>query len=89
MAYEKYQEDGFIVLSVSVKESNSDVDKFIARYGLSYPFLMDSTGNISRDYNVYTTPTTYFVNPDGVIAGILPGVVNQQWIDAQMKAIQG
>jgi peroxiredoxin len=76
-------------VSVSIEESNSAVDNFIARYGLNYPFLMDSNGNVSRNYNIYTTPTTYFVNPDGVIAGIQPGVIDSQWIDAQMEAIKG
>jgi peroxiredoxin len=72
-----------------VQESNVAVDNFIARHGLSYPFLLDIDGAISRNYDIYTTPTTYFVKPDGVIASILPGVVSQQWIDGQMKAIQG
>ena len=84
-----YQEDDFVVLSVSLQESDMAVNNFIAQYALSYPFLLDNDGAIGRSYNVYTTPTTYFVNPDGVIASILPGVVSRQWIDGQMKAIQG
>ena len=77
------------MLSVSLQESNAAINNFIAKYGLNYPFLLDIDGAISRNYNVYTTPTTYFVNPDGVIASILPGVVSRQWLDGQMKAIQG
>jgi peroxiredoxin len=85
-AYEKYQDDGFVVLAVSVQENNAVVADFIARHGLSYPFLLDTDGAISNNYNVYTTPTTYFVNSDGVIASILPGVVNQNWIVQNLAA---
>lgn len=74
---------------MSVQESNKAVENFIAQYGLNYPFLLDESGDASRSYNVYTTPTTYFVNPDGVITDILPGFMNQQWIDRQMSALQG
>ncbi len=52
---------------MSVQESNKAVENFIAQYGLTYPFLLDTNGDASLSYNVYTTPTTYFVNPDGVI----------------------
>jgi len=65
------------------------VDTFIAQYGLEYPFLLDSDGSISRNYNVFSTPTTYFVNPDGVITSILPGVMSEQWIDVNMASIEG
>ena len=74
---------------MSVQESNTAVETFIAQYGLTYPFLLDTNGDASRSYSVYTTPTTYFVNPDGVITDILPGLMSQQWIDRQMSALQG
>lgn len=77
------------MLSVSIQENETAVQNFIAQYGLTYPFLLDTTGDASRSYNVYTTPTTYFVNPDGVINSILPGVMNQQWIDRNMTQLAG
>ena len=39
--------------------------------------------------SVYTTPTTYFVNPEGVITDILPGLVTEQWVEANMALIEG
>ncbi len=74
---------------MSVQESNAAVENFIARYGLTYPFLLDTAGDASRSYNVYSTPTTYFVNPDGVITDILPGVMRQQWLDQKMASLSG
>lgn len=90
LAYDKYQDDGFVVLSVSVQESNTAVDDFIAQYGLEYRFLLDTDGSVSNSYNVFSTPTTYFINVDGVIASIfLPGIVSEGWIDANMTDVRG
>jgi thiol:disulfide interchange protein len=50
---------------------------------------MDTDGSISKNYSVFSTPTTYFVNPDGVITSILPGLMTQQWIAANLEAIEG
>lgn len=54
---------------------------FVSRYQLDYPFLMDRTGAISVTYGVATTPTTYFVSPDGEIVDTLSGVVTQDWLE--------
>ncbi len=84
-AYEKYQDQGFEVLSVSVQELDPPVTEFIARYGLTYPFLMDRTGEVSVRYGVSTTPTTYFVDPDGKIVDSRAGVVSADWLETNIR----
>ena len=74
---------------MSVQENETAVSDFITHYDLSYPFLMDTDGRISRQYSVFSTPTTYFINPDGVITSILPGLMTQQWIAANLEASKG
>ncbi len=69
------------MLSVSIQEGDDDVADFIDRHDLSYTFLMDRTGAVSANYQVTTTPTTYFIAPDGTIADVLSGVVNQGWLE--------
>jgi len=66
---------------VSIQEGDAEVDDFINTFGLTYPFLMDRTGQISSDYEVASTPTTYFIAPDGTIADTTVGVVSQNWLE--------
>jgi peroxiredoxin len=66
---------------VSIQEGDAEVADFISRHALTYPFLMDRTGQISTTYKVTTTPTTYFIAPDGTIADVLAGAVNQRWLE--------
>lgn len=73
------------MLSVSVQEGEPEVAQFIARYGLTYPFLMDVTGDVSVDYGVTTTPTTYFISPDGTIVDTLAGVVSAAWLENNIR----
>ena len=77
-----------MILSVSEQEGHAEVADFIGRYGLDYPFALDETGEIGRNYNLYTTPTTYFITPDGVVQDIVPGVVSEFWIDNQMARLE-
>jgi len=41
---------------------------------------MDRTDQISTTYEVLSTPTTYFIAPDGTIADTLAGTVSQRWL---------
>ena len=85
-AYEKYQDQGFEVLSVSVQEGDPEVTEFIERHGLRYKFLMDRTGEVSNAYRVVNTPTTYFIAPDGTIADELDGLVTGKWLERNIGA---
>ena len=86
-AYDKYEADGLVVLSVSEQESNGPVEAFIDKYGLSYPFALDVSGTVGQDYRLYTTPTTYFITPEGVIQEMVPGLVTEFWVDQQMSTL--
>jgi peroxiredoxin len=83
-AYDNYRDQGFEVLSVSVQENDAAVEEFVAKHGLDYQFLMDRTGQISTTYEVASTPTTYFIAPDGTIADSIAGVVSQAWLEGNL-----
>lgn len=83
-AHENYRNQGFEVLSVSVQESDAVVDDFIAKYGLGYRFVMDRTGQVASEYEISSTPTTFFVRPDGTIADSVAGVVSGGWLEQNL-----
>jgi hypothetical protein len=62
------------------------VADFIARYGLDYPFVLDPVGTVGSAYKLRSTPTTYFVGPDGLIRDMTLGVVSQGWIEKNLLA---
>ncbi|MDW3221059.1 MAG: TlpA disulfide reductase family protein [Acidimicrobiales bacterium] len=83
-AYDIHNAHGFEVLSVSIQEPDAAVDDFVARYGLDYQFLMDRTGEISSAYEVTSTPSTFFIAPDGTIADSTTGVVSRSWLEGNI-----
>ena len=86
-AYDTHSPHGFEVLSVSIQETVPEVDAFVARYGLAYDFAMDTTGEISTLYEVTSTPTTYFIAPDGTITDRTSGVVSQDWLTRNIDRV--
>lgn len=86
-AYEKYQDEGLEILSVSVQEDEAAVGAFVERYGLDYPFLLDRDGDVSLSYGVSTTPTTFFIGPDGEIVDVLAGTVEVGWLERNIARV--
>ncbi|MCL6595695.1 MAG: TlpA family protein disulfide reductase [Firmicutes bacterium] len=49
------------------------VDLFAQTYGITFPILLDRTGQVSDTYQVQTIPTVMFLDRDGVIRGTASG----------------
>jgi peroxiredoxin len=73
--YQEYQDDGLVVLAINAtnQDNIADVISFIAENGLSFPILFDRDGEISRKYNLYSLPTSYFIDQDGIIRDVVIG----------------
>jgi peroxiredoxin len=74
----------FQILAVSVQEDTATVQHFIDEYGYTYPILLDPMGRTASHYGVRGLPTTYFIDRDGVVLGLLIGI--RDWGDESILA---
>jgi len=79
-AYEKYQDQGFLVLAVNIRtdRGRDAVESFVEELGLTFPILLDSEGRVEDLYRVRAYPTSFFVNRDGVITDIRRGGIKTE-----------
>jgi len=72
---EEYHSTDLIIAAVNLtnQDSLSDAREFINKYQLTFPILFDSNGSASQAYNVYSLPTTFFINRQGYIQKIIIG----------------
>lgn len=74
-AYQAWQDQGFVILAINATQQDS-VDQALAfaqEYGLSFPLLFDTNGRVNRNYQVRSLPTSFFVDPQGVIREVVVG----------------
>ena len=55
------------------QENFSEVPEFIVTNKITFPILLDSTGEIAQKYDVSALPTTFFIFPDGIIHKVIIG----------------
>lgn len=68
-----------VVLGVASDDSRDDAQGFLDEFGLTYPNVLDTTGEIGVRLGLAGFPTTYFFDVDGnLTARVLGGVSEQQ-----------
>ena len=75
--YRRYRSEGLEILAVSLDKGSSDkVQVFTDEYRLSFPVLLDSDGQVERQYHAHTIPTTFVIDKKGMIVAEVDGAKN-------------
>ncbi|WFA08256.1 TlpA disulfide reductase family protein [Tissierella sp. Yu-01] len=69
------ENDDLVVLAVDVMEDKETVEKYINEGGYSFEVVLDEKGDVTKTYLVSGFPTSYFVDPDGILLGGVPGMM--------------
>lgn len=85
---ERNKDRGLVLVAISVQETTpADVAAYAARYQLGYTIGFDGSGAIFRAYKGYGLPTQVFIDPNGVIASIVGGPLDEAGAAAQIERI--
>lgn len=73
--YREYKDQGFVVLAVDMtyQDDPANVAPFIQKYGLTFPVLLEETGDVGDAYQLRSLPSSYFINRAGVIQEVVIG----------------
>lgn len=73
--YQSYKALGFEVLGVNLTNQDREelIADFVQELGLTFPILLDRTGEVSTAYNLRGLPTTFFIDRNGVIQTVVVG----------------
>lgn len=70
----------FELLGVTFQDTEQSVRAFAEEHDLTFPLLLDETGEAGQRYRVRSFPTTYFIQPDGVIFTVIKGPMSRELI---------
>jgi cytochrome c biogenesis protein CcmG/thiol:disulfide interchange protein DsbE len=67
--FEKYKDQGLVVLGVDAQDFRSDARRFMRRFGVTYPVVYDGKGSTLGRWGVTGFPETFFVDRSGKLVG--------------------
>jgi peroxiredoxin len=85
--FERYADQGFLVLAVDFDEPADQVAAFRDELGLTFDILLDPGGEIQELYRNRSYPSSFFVDENGVIQVQHIGIMTEGQLDENLSAI--
>jgi len=73
--YAEYKDQGFEVMAVNMtyQDIPTAVLPFTQEHALTFPVLLDETGDVASKYELRSLPSSFFINRDGFIQEVVIG----------------
>ena len=77
------------ILGVNVTDQDTmkQIRGFVSAYDITFPVLLDETGDVSIMYGAFTIPTTIFLNADGEIVQQFVGPMDEDFLNEVVDSI--
>ncbi|RBW70341.1 thiol-disulfide oxidoreductase ResA [Bacillus taeanensis] len=86
--YQKYKDEGVEILAVNVNEPELTARRFVERYSLSFPILLDKSSEVFKAYGVGPIPTTFLIDKDGKVVDRYTESRSEEAIAQDMEQIK-
>lgn len=75
--YEAHKDEDFVILGVDLtfQDAIADVEAFVEEFNMTFPVLLDKTGEVGRAYRLLGIPMSVFVDRQGIIRRIHIGLM--------------
>jgi cytochrome c biogenesis protein CcmG, thiol:disulfide interchange protein DsbE len=84
-AYDRFRDEGLVVLAVNMQEGKSIARGYADDFGMKFPIPIDVDGEVGDEYRLLGLPMTYFIDRDGVIRSVFTGPLQERRTDADVR----
>jgi cytochrome c biogenesis protein CcmG, thiol:disulfide interchange protein DsbE len=88
-AWQKWRDQDVVVLGINLQDFDTDAQRFVDRYGVTYPVLRDRHGWTWGRYGLRGLPETWFVDPQGRLVERFEGPVTTEELDRTIRVALG
>ena len=67
--YNELADDGIVLIAVNLGDSKSAVEEFVKKTNITFPILLDKTGEIGSIYGASSIPLSYLIDTEGYLVG--------------------
>ncbi|MHB8696318.1 MAG: TlpA family protein disulfide reductase [Solirubrobacteraceae bacterium] len=86
--WERYRTSDVVLIGVLYQDTTEAAREYTSRLGNSWPSVVDEDGRTAIAYGVFGIPETFFIGPDGVIAGRHVGPIDEQTLVNGIEALR-
>ena len=87
--HEQYRDRGLVVLGVNFQERDDEITAFLSQVGVTFPSLVDRTGEVSRQWRATGLPTTFLIDRQGIIRDVRVGAFTEGMLEERLTKVLG
>jgi peroxiredoxin len=88
-AQQQYRDRGLVVLGVNFQERDEEITAFLGQVGVTFPSLVDRTGEVTRQWRATGLPTTFLIDRQGIIRDVRVGAFTESMLEERLTRILG
>jgi peroxiredoxin len=77
----------FVILAVNSVDDASTAQQFVQQYGITYTPALDDNQRVATLYNLNATPTSYFIDRQGIIRYVQVGPIDESTLQQKVAEI--
>lgn len=74
-------------IGINEQEAPGTVNQYLNEFGITFPILLDMTGDIAQTYYVRSFPSTFFIGSDGVLRAQHIGELDEKMLVIYLNTI--
>jgi thiol-disulfide isomerase/thioredoxin len=90
-AYERYKDEGLIVIGVNLQEPSDIISEFAQDFGMTFPIVIDRSGDVAETWRIGGAidglPSSYFIDATGVVRGVFNLPLTEESIEQGLADI--
>jgi thiol-disulfide isomerase/thioredoxin len=86
--YREYKDQEVVFIGLNLRESPDEVAEFQSEFGWDFPLVLNQNGNLTDIYKPLGVPTSWLIDPDGIIQYVHTGPVNTEMLIQAIDNIQ-
>ncbi len=90
-AYDRYRDDGLVIVGVNLQEADERVNQFADEFGIEFPIVIDRDGELRDVWRLGGPfdgiPTSYFIDASGVIRSFFYGPMREAALEERLAEV--
>lgn len=85
--YDRYKDQGFILIGIDQEEPREVVEPFVQEYGLTFPVWLDEDYLSEQAFKTVHLPSSYVIGRDGRVRLMWIGAISQENLEKSVPEI--
>lgn len=87
--WERYRGSDVVLLGIVFQDTADAARAYTAHLGNTWPSAIDDRSQVALSYGVFGPPETFFIGPDGIIAGRHIGPIDEPTLITGIETLRG